>query len=209
MSSQNMLLWHKNYFELKPIKKQWMEIKLPFFRPKLKKYILLSLEGLSPEKSPKDSVTQTLCIREDEQPLSSDVLRHHLPPLTQTLFSCQFFTSVLFLYSKDINIPAPVTSSRPHSLVDTPTYIWKFSPVCMLLSCSSVFISLIARPSQGLKKDKKNISFPMLPPCKNRKVYWWTDEDKKVREFPSWLSGNESDWHPRGCRFNPQPPSLG
>ena len=28
-------------------------------------------------------------------------------------------------------------------------------------------------------------------------------------EFPSWLSGNESDYHPWGCRFDPWPRSVG
>ena len=30
-----------------------------------------------------------------------------------------------------------------------------------------------------------------------------------VWEFPSWLSGNESDYHPWGCRFDPWPRSVG
>ena len=31
----------------------------------------------------------------------------------------------------------------------------------------------------------------------------------EVWEFPLWLSGNESDWYPWGCRFEPWPHSVG
>ena len=32
---------------------------------------------------------------------------------------------------------------------------------------------------------------------------------RQCTEFPLWLSGNESDWYPWGCRFNPWPRSVG
>ena len=32
---------------------------------------------------------------------------------------------------------------------------------------------------------------------------------RQCTEFPLWLSGNESDWYPWGCRFNPWPRSMG
>ena len=32
---------------------------------------------------------------------------------------------------------------------------------------------------------------------------------KPELEFPSWRSGNESDWEPWGCGFDAWPPSVG
>ena len=34
-------------------------------------------------------------------------------------------------------------------------------------------------------------------------VNYFLKIEVKSREFPSWLSKNESDWEPRGCGFDP------
>ena len=36
-----------------------------------------------------------------------------------------------------------------------------------------------------------------------------TAKKNKKRRFPLWLSGNEPNWYPWGCRFDPWPRSVG
>ena len=61
---------------------------------------------------------------------------------------------------------------------------------------------------KNLKKGEERKGFIKIFQCLEF-LLWHSGLRIPLQEFPSWLNGNESNWYPWGCRFDPWPCSIG
>ena len=90
---------------------------------------------------------------------------------------------------------------RPHHQARAPAHIPSFlNFFCYQLQYHILRSILRAQCQRVVVKCSTELDNIVTSKCRKK---------KKNREFPLWYSGNESDWYPWGCGFNPWPRLVG